>query len=68
MLIDEKNKGTLILYVAAQGDFRVKENKIEKITSYQELVIEINRMWDTNSKMIPIVIGVLSAENQLIEC
>ena len=60
--IDKKNKETLIVV------FRVKENEIEKITLFQELVIEINRMWDTNSKMIPIVIGALGAQNQLIEC
>ena len=32
VLIDNKNKETPIVYVATQGDFRVKENEIEKIT------------------------------------
>ena len=67
VLIDKKNKETLIIDVAVPGDFRVKEKEIEKITKYQDLVVEINRMWDTNSKVIPIVIGALGAQNQLID-
>ena len=67
VLIDKKNKETMIIDVAVPGDFRVKEKEIEKITKYQDLVVEINRMWDTNSKVIPIVIGALGAQNQLID-
>lgn len=47
------------------GDFGVKDKDLEKVTKYQDLVIEIQNMWDTNAKAIPIVFGALGAENQL---
>lgn len=65
VLIDKLNKETLIIDVAVPGDFRVKDKELEKVTKYQDLVIEIGRMWDTQARVIPIVIGALGAINHL---
>ena len=53
--------------VAIPGDFRVKDKDLEKVEKYQDLVIEVQRMWDTKAKVIPIVIGALGAENNLTD-
>ena len=57
VLIDKKNKETLIIDVA----------EIEKITKYQDLVIDLNILCDTNNNVIHIVNCVVGAENQLID-
>lgn len=46
VLVDKKNKETTIIYVAVSGDFGVSEKK-EKICKYQDLTIQVNKMWRT---------------------
>ena len=48
--------------VAMPGVFRVVEKENEKITKYQELAEEMNEVWNTRTKMIPIEIGALGTE------
>ena len=67
VLIDKKNKEAFVVDVAIPGDFRVKDKELEKVEKYQDLVIEVQRMWDTKAKVIPIVIGTLGAENNLTD-
>lgn len=40
----------------------MKEKKSEKIEKYQDLALEITRMWETKTKVIVVVIGVLGAK------
>ena len=35
------------------------------MTQYQELLIEVNRMWSTRAKVVPIVVGALRAMYRL---
>ena len=67
VLINKKNKEVFVVDVANHGDFRVKDKELEKMEKYQDLVIEVQRMWDTEAKVIPIVIGALGAENNLTD-
>ena len=67
VLIDKKNKEAFVVDVAIPGDFRVKDKELEKMEKYQDLIIEVQRMWDTKAKVIPIVIGALGAENNLTD-
>ena len=43
--------------VAISGDRNVIKNKAEKILKYKDLTIEIQRMWNVKTKVIPVIIG-----------
>ena len=55
----------MITDVAVPGDFRVKDKESEKIEKYQDLALEINRMWNTTTRVVPIVIGALGASYRI---
>lgn len=67
VVVDKRKNETVIIDVAVPGDFRVKESEMNKITKYQDLAMEINKMWKTKAKVIPIVMGVLGAKHLLTE-
>ena len=39
----------------------VKEKEIEKISKYKDLRIEVERLWNVKSSVIPIVVGASGA-------
>jgi len=42
-------------------DDNVSHKEIEKVDKYQDLLVEIERMWNVRVEIIPIVIGALGA-------
>ena len=42
-------------------DFNVARKEVRKINKYQDLLIEIQRLWNVRADVIPIVIGTLGA-------
>ena len=68
VLFDKKNQETFIVDVAIPEDFHVRDKEAEKISQYQDLALEVSRMQNTKSKVIPIVIGALRAVSLLTEC
>ena len=53
-----KGKGTCMLIdVAISADRNVNKKEAEKILKYKDLTIEIQRMWNVKTKMIPVIIG-----------
>ena len=54
----ETNKVTLI-DVAIPWDSRVEEKSREKIEKYQDLKIEVRRLWQAEVEVVPIVFGAL---------
>ena len=42
---------------AISGDRNVIQKEAEKILKYEDLTIEIQRMWNVKTKVIPIIIG-----------
>ena len=61
MLIKKKNQETFIFDEAIPGDFCVRDKKAK----YQNLALEIFQMWNTKTRVIPIIIGALGAESLL---
>jgi hypothetical protein len=43
--------------VAISGDRNVIKKEAEKIIKYKDLTIEIQRMWNIKTKVIPVIIG-----------
>ena len=43
--------------VAVSGDGNVIKKEAEKILKYKDLKIEIQRMWNVKTKVIPVIIG-----------
>jgi hypothetical protein len=47
----------MLLDVAIPGDRNVIQKEAEKIMKYKDLTIEIQRMWNVKTRMIPVIIG-----------
>ena len=50
-----------IIDVAIPGDHRINEKEIEKILKYADLKLELSRMWDCKTTVVPIIIGALGS-------
>ena len=57
---DKENQETWIIDINCNpGDLRVREKELEKREKYQDLAIEMKRLWKTSVKIVPIVVGAL---------
>ena len=59
VVTDKENQETWIIDIAVPGDLRVKEKELEKREKYQDLAIEMRRLWKTSVKIVPIVVEAL---------
>jgi hypothetical protein len=56
--IRNNEKSTCMLIgVAISGDRNVIKKEAEKILKYKNLTIEIQRMWNVKTKVIPVIMG-----------
>jgi len=49
----------MLIDVAISGDRNVIKKEAEKILKYKDLTTEIQRMWNVNTKVIPVIIGAI---------
>jgi hypothetical protein len=47
----------MLIDVEISGDRNVIKKEAEKILKYKDLTIEIQRMWNVKTRVIPIIIG-----------
>ena len=47
----------MLIDVANSGDRNVIKKEAEKILKYKDLTIEIQRMWNVKTKVIPVITG-----------
>ena len=58
IIFRDNEKGTCMLIdVAISGDRNVIKKEAEKILNYKDLTIEIQRIWNVKTKVIPVIIG-----------
>jgi len=58
IIVRDNEKGTCMLIdVAISGDRNVIKNEAEKILKYKKFKIDIQRMWNVKTKVIPVIIG-----------
>ena len=67
-IIRDNEKGTCMLIdVAISGDRNVIKKEAEKILKYKDLTIEIQRMWNVKTEVIPVIIGQLGLFQRHLE-
>ena len=47
--------------IACPCDRNVNDKETEKVEKYQDLKIELQRLWNTSVEIVPIVVGALGA-------
>ena len=58
IIIRDNEKRTCILIdVAISGDSNVIKKEAEQILKYKDLTVEIHRMWNVKTTVIPVIIG-----------
>ena len=61
IIIRDNEAGTCMLIdVSISGDRNVIKKEAEKILTYKDLTIEIQRMWKVKTRVIPVIIGAIS--------
>ena len=56
-----EKKQVWLIDVAIPGDSRIQQKELEKITKYQDLRVEVERLWERKATVVPVVIGALGA-------
>ena len=59
VVVEKEAKRTWVIDIAVPGDSRVDDKETEKIDKYQDLAREIRKLWKTDVKVVPIVVGGL---------
>jgi hypothetical protein len=54
---DNEKRTCVLIDVAITGDRNVIKKEAEKILKYKDLTIEIQRMWNIKTNVIPVIIG-----------
>ena len=58
-LVDKEKKEVALIDVSVPWDSRVEEKEKEKLDKYQDLRIELCKLWKMPVKIVPIIIGAL---------
>jgi hypothetical protein len=54
---DNEKRTCMLIGVPMPGDRNVIKKEAEKILKYKDLTIEIQRMWNVKTNVIPVIIG-----------
>ena len=67
VVIDKEKREFKIIDIAVLGDQNIKVKELEKITKYQDLRLQGQKMWDVKSTVTPIVAGVFGTVSEELE-
>ena len=59
ILVNKENQKVSLIDVAIPWDTRVVEKGREKVEKYQDLKMEIRRLWRAEVEVVPIILGAL---------
>jgi hypothetical protein len=54
-----KEKFCLLISIAISDDSKFNTKETEKLSKYEVLENNINRMWEVRTKIVPVIIGAL---------
>jgi len=60
-------KHVWLIDVAIPGDSRTEQKEQEKLSRYQDLKIEVVRLWERKATVVPVVVGALGAIPKQLE-
>jgi hypothetical protein len=49
----------MLIDVAISGDRNMIKKEAEKVLKYKDLIVEIQRMWNVKTKVIPVITGAI---------
>lgn len=61
VLHDKQKNECLLIDISVPDDANIILKESEKISKYKDLEIEVNRMWNTRTKVVPIIVGALGS-------
>ena len=61
VVIEKQTNKCFIIDVANPGDHNLERKKTEKLDNYAELRVEVARMWNKETMVIPVIIGALGS-------
>ena len=59
VVVEKIGEKCFIIDIAVAGDHNVQQKELEKKTKYEDLRIEIAKLWSKEVSVIPIVVGAL---------
>jgi hypothetical protein len=57
IICDNEKRTCMLIDVGISGDRNVIKKEAQNILKYKDLTIEIQRMWNVKTKVIPVIIG-----------
>ena len=64
---DNEKRTCMLIDVAIPGDRNVIKKEAEKILTYKDLTIDIQRMWNVKTRVIPVIIGATETISKIIQ-
>ena len=61
VIVNKGQRKTTLIDIACPCDRNVNDKETEKVEKYQDLKIELQRLWNTSVEIVPIVVGALGA-------
>ena len=61
VVVDKCEKRVTLIDMAVPADKNILEKEKEKVIKYQDLKMELKRLWKMKVKVIPVVIGALGS-------
>jgi len=65
IICDNAKGACMLIDVAISGDKNVIKKEVDKILKYKDFKIEIQRMWNVKTKVIPVIIGATGTISKL---
>jgi len=67
IVIDKDVSLTVLIHVSIPAEKIISASEEEKITKYQDLRIELERLWKTKTKIVPIVVRALGSISKRLD-
>ena len=61
VIVKKGQRKTTLIDIACPCDRNVNDKETEKVEKYQDLKIELQRLWNTSVEIVPIVVGMPGA-------